>query len=212
MRLALMPASGLLAAVLSQLAGRLAPDATLDTVKARGDLQCGVNTGLAGFSAPDDKGNWTGLDVDLLPRGCGCDLQGRHQDQVRAADGQGALHRAAVRRDRRPVAQHDLDDEPRHVSRGSASPASTTYDGQGFMVKKSLDVVSAKELSGASICVQTGTTTELNLADYFRSNKIEYNPVVFEKLPESDCRLQRGAVRCLHDRRLAALCHPADAG
>ncbi|MFO1059140.1 MAG: amino acid ABC transporter substrate-binding protein [Dongiaceae bacterium] len=153
--------------------------ATLDDVKTRGVLQCGVTTGLAGFGAPDDKGNWKGLDVDLCKAVA-----------------------AAIFGDPNKVKYVPLNAKERFTALSSGEAdflaRNTTwtysrdtdlkldfagvnyYDGQGFMVKKALGVKSAKELNGASVCVQTGTTTELNLADYFRANNMELKSVVFE--------------------------------
>jgi general L-amino acid transport system substrate-binding protein len=179
-------AAGLLASLVfcGQLASQAAAQSsTLETVRARGQLQCGVNTGLAGFSAPDDRGTWKGLDVDMC----------RAVSAAIFKDADKIKFVPLTAKERFTALQSgEIDLLARNttwtMSRDTASGLTFTginyYDGQGFMVKKSLDVVSAKELSGASICVQTGTTTELNLADYFRSNKIEYDPVVFEKLPE----------------------------
>jgi general L-amino acid transport system substrate-binding protein len=157
---------------------------TLDTVKQRGSLSCGVNVGLAGFSAPDDKGNWTGLDVDYCKA-------------VAAAvfgDEKKVKYVPTTAKERFTALQSgEIDVLVRNTtwttSRDSTLGLSFTgvnyYDGQGFMVKKSLNVKAAKELNGATVCVQTGTTTELNLADYFKSNNMTYRPVVFEKLDET---------------------------
>ncbi len=157
---------------------------TLDTVKGRGQLQCGVSTGLAGFGSPNDAGQWQGLDVDICRAVSAAVF--KNVDKIKFVP--------LTAKERFTALQSgEIDLLSRNttwtMSRDTAAGLNFTgisyYDGQGFMVKKTLDVVSAKELSGASICVQTGTTTELNLADYFRSNKIEYNPVVFEKLSEA---------------------------
>jgi general L-amino acid transport system substrate-binding protein len=161
-----------------------AQTSTLDTVKGRGQLQCGVSTGLAGFGAPNDAGQWQGLDVDICRAVSAAVF--KNVDKIKFVP--------LTAKERFTALQSgEIDLLSRNttwtMSRDTAAGLNFTgisyYDGQGFMVKKTLDVVSAKELSGASICVQTGTTTELNLADYFRSSKIEYNPVVFEKLSEA---------------------------
>ena len=158
-----------------------AQTSTLDTVKSRGQLQCGVSTGLAGFGAPNDAGVWQGLDVDICRAVASAVL--KDADKIKFVP--------LTAKERFTALQSgEIDLLSRNttwtMSRDTAAGLNFTginyYDGQGFMVKKTLDVVSAKELSGASICVQTGTTTELNLADYFRSNKKEYNPVVVENL------------------------------
>jgi general L-amino acid transport system substrate-binding protein len=157
---------------------------TLDTVKSRGSLSCGVNVGLAGFSQPDDKGNWTGLDVDYCKA-------------IAAAifgDDKKVKYVPTTAKERFTALQSgEIDVLIRNttwtMSRDSQLGLSfigvNYYDGQGFMVKKSLNVKTAKELNGATVCVQTGTTTELNLADYFKSNNMTYRPVVFEKLDET---------------------------
>jgi general L-amino acid transport system substrate-binding protein len=161
----------------------LAQGKTLDSVKQRGVLNCGVNVGLAGFSAPDDKGAWTGMDVDYCKA-------------IAAAvfgDANKVKYVPTTAKERFTALQSgEVDVLIRNttwtIARDSSLGLSFTgvnyYDGQGFMAKKSLGVKSAKELSGATVCVQTGTTTELNLADFFRSNNLQYQPVVFEKADE----------------------------
>jgi general L-amino acid transport system substrate-binding protein len=156
---------------------------TLDAVKQRGALNCGVNVGLAGFSAPDDKGAWTGLDVDYCKA-------------IAAAvfgDATKVKYVPTTAKERFTALQSgEIDVLVRNTTwtlgRDSSLGLSFTgvnyYDGQGFMVKKSLGVKVGKELNGATVCVQTGTTTELNLADFFRTNNIQYKPVVFEKADE----------------------------
>ncbi len=166
---------------------------TLDTVKQRGTLVCGVTTGLAGFGQPDDKGNWTGLDVDYC----------RAVAAAVFGDDKKVKYVPTTAKERFTALQSaEVDMLARNttwtMSRDSALGLSFTginyFDGQGFMVKKSLGVNSAKELNGASVCVQTGTTTELNLADYFKSNNMTYKSVVFEKLDETLQAYQSG--RC----------------
>ena len=156
---------------------------TLDAVKQRGVLSCGVNVGLAGFSAPDDKGNWTGMDVDYCKA-------------IAAAvfgDATKVKYVPTTAKERFTALQSgEIDVLNRNTtwtlgrdsSLGLSFAGVNYYDGQGFMVKTALNVKSGKELDGATVCVQTGTTTELNLADFFRSNNIKYQPVVFEKAEE----------------------------
>ena len=157
---------------------------TLDTVKSRGSLSCGVNVGLAGFSQPDDKGNWTGLDVDYCKAIAAAVL----------GDATKVKYVPTTAKERFTALQSgEIDVLIRNTTWTTARDSSlglifagvNYYDGQGFMVKGSLGVKTAKELNGATVCVQTGTTTELNLADYFKANKMTYKPVVFEKLDET---------------------------
>jgi general L-amino acid transport system substrate-binding protein len=152
--------------------------ATLDAVKARGVLNCGSNTGLAGFGQPDAQGNWTGLDVE----NCRAIAAAIFNDPTKvkfvplaAKDRFTALQSGEVD----VLVRNTTWTSSRDTSLGLNFAAVNYYDGQGFMVKKSLKVASAKELSGASVCVQQGTTTELNLADYFRANKMELKAVTF---------------------------------
>ncbi len=152
--------------------------ATLDTVKARGALLCGVSTGVPGFSLPDSQGKWTGLDVDLC----------RAVAAAVFGDSTKVRYTGLNPKDRFTTLQSGEIDIlsrqttwtlSRDTSVGMNFAGITYYDGQGFMVRKSLNVRSGKDLNGASICVQTGTTTELNVADYFRKNGLKYEPVTF---------------------------------
>jgi general L-amino acid transport system substrate-binding protein len=168
---------------------------TLDDVKAKGFVQCGVNTGLAGFSAPNDKGDWTGLDVDVC----------RAVAAAVFGDGSKVKFTPLSAKDRFTALQSGEVDilsrnttwtSSRDTALGLNFAGVNYYDGQGFMInaKKLPGVNSALQLSGASVCVQTGTTTELNLADYFKANNMEYNPVVFEGLAETNAAYDSG--RC----------------
>jgi general L-amino acid transport system substrate-binding protein len=156
---------------------------TLEAVKGRDTLNCGVNVGLAGFAQPDDKGNWTGFDVDYCKALAAAVL----------GDAKKIKYVPTTAKERFTALQSgEIDVLIRNttwtLARDSSLGLSFTgvnyYDGQGLMVKKALGVKSGKELNGATVCVQTGTTTELNLADFFKSNKMEYKPVVFEKADE----------------------------
>jgi general L-amino acid transport system substrate-binding protein len=156
---------------------------TLDRVKQRGQLSCGVNVGLAGFSAPDDKGNWTGLDVEYC-RAIAAAVLG-DATKVRFVPTTAKERFTALQSGEIDVLNRNTTwTLGRDSSLGLSFVGTNYYDGQGLMVKKSLNVKSATELDGATVCVQTGTTTELNLADYFRVNKLTYKPVVFEKADE----------------------------
>ena len=167
---------------------------TLDDVKAKGFVQCGVNSaGLGGFGAQDSSGNWSGLDVDYC----------RAVAAAVFGDGTKVKFTPLSAKDRFTALQSGEVDMLSRNTTWSASRDSQLgfnfrtvnyYDGQGFMAKKSLNVKSALELSGAAVCVQTGTTTELNLADYFKANKMDYKPVVFEKQEEADAAYDAG--RC----------------
>ena len=155
----------------------------LDTVKARGVVNCGVSTGVAGFSLPDEKGDWTGIDTDFC-RGVAAAVFG---------DASKVKFFKTTAKERFTVLQSgEIDVLARNstwsLSRDTALGLTFTgvnfYDGQGFMVRKALNAKSAKDLNGASICVQQGTTTELNLADYFRANGLKFEPVVFEQIDD----------------------------
>jgi general L-amino acid transport system substrate-binding protein len=166
---------------------------TLDKVKKAGTLSCGVNTGLAGFSAPDDKGNWTGLDVEYC-RAVAAAVLGDAK-KVRFVPTTAKERFTALQSGEIDVLSRNTTwTLARDSSLGLSFVGVNYYDGQGLMVKKALNVKSGKELDGASVCVQTGTTTELNLADYFRVNKMAYKPVVFEKPEETIAAYQAG--RC----------------
>ena len=161
-----------------------AQSSTLDAVKKRGDLRCGVNIGLAGFSAPDDKGEWTGLDVDF----CRAVASAIFKDATRvkfvplsAKERFTALQSGEIDL----LSRNTTWTMSRGTQQGLTFVGVTYYDGQGFLVKKSLDLKSVAQLAGASICMQTGTTNELNVADYFRTRSLTYNPVVFEKNEEA---------------------------
>ncbi|HRP80252.1 MAG TPA: amino acid ABC transporter substrate-binding protein, partial [Aquamicrobium sp.] len=187
--------TGILGSAALALAASAASAATLDDVKARGHLKCGVNTSLAGFSAPNDKGEWTGLDVDFC-RAVAAAIFG---------DGDKVNFTALSAKDRFTALQSGEVDVlsrnttwtiNRDTALGFNFAGVTYYDGQGFMInaKQLPGVNSALQLSGASVCVQAGTTTELNLADYFSANNMEYNPVVFEKFEEANAAYDAG--RC----------------
>ena len=157
---------------------------TLDTVKTRGVLNCGVNLGLAGFSSPDDAGNWTGLDVDFC-KAVGAAIFGPAAKikyvPLAAKERFTALQSGEIDL----LSRNTTWTMSRDTTQGLTFSGVNYYDGQGFMVKKASGVTSARQLKGATVCVQSGTTSELNLADYFRTNGIDYKVVVFEKQDES---------------------------
>ena len=154
---------------------------TLDAIKARGQIICGVNTGLAGFSAADSQGNWTGLDVDICRAIAAAGLGDANKVKwvpLNAQQRFTALQSGEVD----ILSRNTTWTLTRDASLGLNFTAVTYYDGQGFMVPTKLNVKSAKQLKGATVCVQSGTTTEKNLTDYSRANKLDLKPVVFEKL------------------------------
>jgi general L-amino acid transport system substrate-binding protein len=181
MKSKLMPV--LLGAAFGLAAATAASAATLDDVKGKGFVQCGVSQGLPGFSNPDDKGAWTGLDVDYC-RGVAAAIFGDAEavkfTPLSAKERFTALQSGEVD----ILSRNTTWTMGRDSSLGLNFAGVDYYDGQGFMIRKSLGVSSALELSGASICTNTGTTTELNVADYFRANKMEYEIVAFEKADE----------------------------
>ncbi|MBB4267419.1 amino acid ABC transporter substrate-binding protein [Roseospira visakhapatnamensis] len=169
-------AAGLAAAVLT--APALAAE-TLDAVKSRGELVCGVSTGLPGFSSPDDAGNWTGIDVDVC-RAVAAAVLG-DADAVKFVPLTAKERFTALQSGEIDVLSRNTTwTHTRDTSLGLNFAGVNYYDGQGFLVKKDLGVASATELDGASVCIQAGTTTELNLADYFRFKGMDYSPVVFD--------------------------------
>ena len=173
---------GIAAAVIA--AAGMANAATLDDVRKRGNLNCGINTGLAGFAAPDDKGVWRGFDVDLC-RAVAAAVLG-DAGKVKYTNLTGKTRFTALRSGEKDMLSRNTTwTFSRDVDLQLTFVGVNYYDGQGFMVPKKLGVKSAKQLGGASVCIQTGTTTELNLADYFRVNKMGYTPVPIETTAEA---------------------------
>ncbi len=156
---------------------------TLDSVRSKGFVQCGVNTGLAGFSLPDSKGVWRGIDVDVC-RAVAAAVLG-DPAKVRYTPLTAQQRFTALQSGEVDILSRNTTwTLVRDTSLGLNFVGVNYYDGQGFMVHRKLNVKSAKQLNGATVCVQPGTTTELNLADYFRANKMSFKPVVIEKLEE----------------------------
>jgi general L-amino acid transport system substrate-binding protein len=156
---------------------------TVEDVRAKGFVQCGVSQGLPGFSNPDEAGNWTGIDVDVC-RGIAAavlgDANAVKYTPLSAKERFTALQSGEVD----VLSRNTTWTLVRDTALGLDFAGVNYYDGQGFMVRKDLGLTSALELNGASVCVNTGTTTELNMADFFRANEMEYEPVVFEKADE----------------------------
>ncbi len=152
---------------------------TLDRIKSRGQLVCGVNTSAPGFSSADSQGRWQGLDVNLC-RGVAAAVLG-DADKVKYVPLSSTQHMAALSSGEIDMlARNTTWTMTRDASQGAAFVAVSYYDGQGFMVPKSLGVKSISELDGATVCVQTGTTTEKTTADYFGSHGMQYKTVVFD--------------------------------
>jgi general L-amino acid transport system substrate-binding protein len=157
---------------------------TLDAVKARGFVQCGANGSVAGFGMPNAQGVWTGLDVDSCRAVAAAVFGDASKVRYTALTAQQRF--TAIQSGEVDIlARNTTWTLSRDTSLGLDFVGVNFYDGQGFMVKKSANIKSAKELNGATICVQPGTTTELNLADYFRANRIRFTPVVIERLEEN---------------------------
>ena len=174
------------------LAAGFASAATLDDVKANGTLKCGVSTGLAGFSLADANGNWVGFDVDfcravaaaVLGDGNAVEFVPLTTQTRFTALGSGEID--ILSRNTTWTFSRDVDLKQTFLG-------VSYYDGQGFMVRKDLGVASATELDGATVCIQTGTTTELNLADYFKANNMSYEPVPIETNAEAQQQYLAGA-------------------
>ena len=176
-------ATGIAAAALVGVAGTAHAGKDLDAIKARGSLTCGVPTGVAGFGLADSQGKWVGLNVDVC-RAVAATIFGDAEKvkyvPLTAQQRFTALQSGEVDM----LSNNTTETLTRDTALGFDFGAVTYYDGQGFMVNKKLGVKSAKELNGATVCVSPGTTTELNLADYFRANKMSFKPVVIEKVDE----------------------------
>lgn len=165
-------------ALAAGLSAQAASAQTLKAVKDRGMLSCGVSQGLPGFSTPDDKGNWTGLDVDICRAIAAAVFNDASKIKfvpLSAKDRFTALQSGEID----VLSRNTTWTLSRDTSLGANFTGVTYYDGQGFMVKKALKVNSALELNSASVCVQQGTTTEQNLADYFKGNNMKYEVIAF---------------------------------
>lgn len=152
---------------------------TMDAVKERGQVVCGVSTGLPGFSTPDDQGNWEGIDVDVCHGVAAAVFGDASKVQfvpLNAKERFTALQSGEID----VLSRNTTWTATRDTTLGLNFTGVSFYDGQGFLVKESLGVDSAKQLDGAAFCVQSGTTTELNLADYFQAHDMSFEPVVFD--------------------------------
>ncbi|MEQ8357688.1 MAG: amino acid ABC transporter substrate-binding protein [Kiloniellaceae bacterium] len=157
---------------------------TLDDVRAKGFLQCGVSTGVPGFSFTDDSGNWQGFDPSVCQAVAAAVFGDSKKVKYTPTTGK-TRFTALASGEIDMLARNTTWTFSRDVDLGFTFVGVNYYDGQGFMVPKALGVTSAKQLNGASVCIQTGTTTELNLADYFRLNNMDYEPVPIETNEEA---------------------------
>ncbi|SOE00038.1 amino acid ABC transporter substrate-binding protein [Caenispirillum bisanense] len=189
----LFTAAAMAALAVGATAGSAQAGTTFDAVKQRGEVVCGVHTGLAGFGAPDAQGNWSGLDIDVC-RAVAAAVFGDAK-KVKYVPLSAQQRLAALQAGEVDILSRNTTwTLTRDTSNGLNFTAVNYYDGQGFMVPKSLGVNSAKELDGATVCVQTGTTTELNMADYFRANNMKLNPLTIEAFEEVNAAYASG--RC----------------
>ncbi len=203
------------AALATSLSAQGALSQTLKSVKERGSLSCGVSQGLPGFSSPDDKGNWTGLDVDVCRAIAAAVLNDPTKVKfvpLSAKDRFTALQSGEID----VLSRNTTWTLSRDTSLGGNFTGVTYYDGQGFLVKKALKVNSALELNGASVCVQTGTTNEQNVGDYFKSNSMKYELIAFGNADETvkayesgRCDVFTSDISQLYAERLK-LANPAD--
>lgn len=175
------------------LSGMAQAGATLDAVKKKGFVQCGISDGLPGFSYADSKGVYKGIDVDVC-HGIAAAVFGDASKvkftPLTAKERFTALQSGEID----VLSRNTTWTSSRDSAMGLNFAGVTYYDGQGFLVNKKLGVSSAKELDGATVCIQAGTTTELNLSDYFRSNNLKYTPITYDTSDESAKSLESG--RC----------------
>ncbi len=179
----------LAAAVLATVGATVALPAhagkTLDAIKARGQVVCGVNTGLAGFASADSSGKWSGLDVDVCKGLAAAVLSDPEKVKYVPLNAQQrftALQSGEID----ILARNTTFTLTRDASLGLTATVVNYYDGQGFMVPVKTKMKSAKQLKGQTVCVQSGTTTEKNLTDYSKANNLNIKPVVFEKLEAAE--------------------------
>jgi len=166
---------------------------TLDQVVKNGSLACGISTGIPGFSATDSQGEWKGIDVDFCKSVAAAifgDASKVKYIPLTAKQGIAALQSGKIDL----LSRATTWTATRDTSLGLNFAGVNYYDGQGFLVSKSIDVTSAKELDGATFCIKAGTTTELNLSDYFEVNKMEYRAVTFDTSSQTIDAFKKG--RC----------------
>ena len=181
------------AVVLLAASGLAQAGAALNAIKERGFIKCGVSDGLPGFSYADEKGNYNGIDVDVCRAVAAAvfgDAGKVKFTPLTAKERLTALQSGEID----VLSRNTTWTSSRDSAQGMNFTGVTYYDGQGFLVNKKLGVKSAKQLDGATVCVQAGTTTELNLSDYFRANKMKLTPISYDKSDESAKSLEAG--RC----------------
>lgn len=187
------PLAALLTSALCFVSAPALAGKTLDAIKSRGQVVCGVNTGLAGFAQADSSGNWTGLDVDVCRAVAAATLGDASKVKwvpLNAQQRFTALQSGEVD----ILSRNTTWTLTRDASLGMSFTGVTYYDGQGFMVPAKSKVKSAKQLKGATVCVQSGTTTEKNLTDFSRANNLGIKPVVFDKFEATNAAYFAG--RC----------------
>jgi general L-amino acid transport system substrate-binding protein len=189
---------------------------TLDKIKAAGGFSCGVPTGIPGYAQPDAQGVYSGFDIDIC-KALSAAIFG-DPGKVKYVPLTAQQRFTALQSGEVDVLSNNTTwTLQRDTDLGLNFGPVVFYDGQGFLVPKKLGVKSAKDLNGATICVQPGTTTELNLADYFRANKMEYKPVVIEKIDEvyaaffsGRCDVMTGDGSALAAQRVGRASNPDD--
>ena len=209
-----LAAAGLVAGI--GLAGTAEAGPTLDKIKQAGSLTCGVPTGVPGFAQPDSQGKYSGFDVDIC-RALSAAIFAE-PDKVKYVPLTAQQRFTALQSGEVDILSNNTTwTLQRDTDLGFNFGPVVFYDGQGFMVPKKLNVKTGKELNGATICVQPGTTTELNLADYFRGNKMEFKPVVIEKIDEiyaaffsGRCDVMTGDASALAAQRIGRASNPDD--
>src|SRR6201985_194912 len=157
---------------------------TLKRTVRRGEVYCGVNKGLPGFSVPDEKGNWTGFDVDFCRAVAAAIFDDPNKAKFIPLDANERF-KELQNRTLDILVRRSTWDMTREQNYDLYFPAVAYYDGQGFMVPRSRNIDSALSLDGSKVCVQAGTTTELNLADYFKANNMKYEEVKFPQLEQA---------------------------
>jgi len=171
--------------VVAAMVATVATAGTLDDVKKAGVLKCGVSTGLPGFAEADSKGTWRGLDVDFCRAMAAATLGDATKVKyvpLTAKERFTALQSGEIDL----LSRNTTITNTRDTTLGINFAGVNYYDGQGFMVDKKLGVKSAKELDGATVCIQAGTTTEMNLADYFKTNNMKYKAITFDQNSQVD--------------------------